>query len=53
MRFLGGEGPAVTFVAFSREEAMSVGEDQIEALLEKGWRPCWRSSKMTSVAHRK
>ncbi|OBB77133.1 NERD domain-containing protein [Mycobacterium sp. 852014-52144_SCH5372336] len=39
MRFLGGEGPAVEFVACSREDAMSVGDDQVEALLEEGWRP--------------
>ncbi|GFG52290.1 nuclease [Mycolicibacterium agri] len=39
MRFLGGEGPAVSFVACSRDDALSVGDDQIEALLEAGWRP--------------
>jgi Nuclease-related domain/UvrD-like helicase C-terminal domain len=39
MRFLGGEGPAVSFVACSRNDALSVGDDQIEALLEQGWRP--------------
>jgi hypothetical protein len=39
MRFLGGEGPAVSFVACNREDALSVGDDQIEALLEQGWRP--------------
>jgi len=39
MRFLGGEGPAVKFVACSREDAMVVGDDQIEALLEEAWRP--------------
>lgn len=39
MRFLGGEGPAVEFVACSREEALDIGDDQIEALLEEGWRP--------------
>ena len=39
MRFLGGEGPAVSFVACSRDDAPSVGDDQIEALLEQGWRP--------------
>ncbi len=39
MRFLGGEGPAVEFVACSREDAMDFGDDQIEALLEEGWRP--------------
>jgi hypothetical protein len=39
MRFLGGEGPAVTFIACSRDEAMDVGDDQIEALIDQGWRP--------------
>ncbi|KUI22824.1 nuclease [Mycobacterium sp. GA-1285] len=39
MRFLGGEGPAVEFVSCSREDALDVGDDQIEALLEEGWRP--------------
>jgi Nuclease-related domain/UvrD-like helicase C-terminal domain len=39
MRFLGGEGPAVAFVPCAREDAMDVGDDQIELLLEQGWRP--------------
>ena len=39
MRFLGGDGPAVTFVACGPDEAMDVGDDQIERLLEDGWRP--------------
>uniref|UniRef100_A0A5Q5BFH6 Nuclease n=2 Tax=unclassified Mycobacterium TaxID=2642494 RepID=A0A5Q5BFH6_MYCSS len=39
MRFLGGEGPAVTFVACGREEALGVGDDQVDLLLEQGWRP--------------
>jgi hypothetical protein len=39
MRFLGGEGPAVSFVACNRDDALNVGDDQIEALLEEGWRP--------------
>ena len=39
MRFLGGEGPAVKFVACARDEAMDVGDDQVELLLEEGWRP--------------
>jgi Nuclease-related domain/UvrD-like helicase C-terminal domain len=39
MRFLGGDGPAVKFVACSHDEAMSVGDDEVEALLEGGWRP--------------
>jgi hypothetical protein len=38
MRFLGGEGPAVTFVACSRDQAMDAGDDQIDLLLEQGWR---------------
>jgi hypothetical protein len=39
MQFLGGEGPAVRFVACSRDEAMDVGDDQIDLLLDEGWRP--------------
>ena len=33
MRFLGGEGP---FIACSRDEAMDVGDEQIEALIDEG-----------------
>jgi hypothetical protein len=39
MRFLGGEGPAVKFVACAASEAMGVGDDQVELLLDEGWRP--------------
>ncbi|KUI34679.1 nuclease [Mycobacterium sp. IS-1496] len=39
MRYLGGEGPAVTFVACKREDALDAGDDQIDLLLEQGWRP--------------
>ncbi len=39
MRFLGGDGPAVTFVPCARADALNEGDDQIEALLEQGWRP--------------
>lgn len=39
MRFLGGDGPAVKFVACSAEDAMDVGDDEVELLLEEGWRP--------------
>ena len=39
MRFLGGEGPAVKFVACAREDAMDAGDDEVELLLEEGWRP--------------
>ncbi|MCV7421399.1 NERD domain-containing protein [Mycobacterium yunnanensis] len=39
MKFLGGEGPAVTFVPCARDEAMGVGDDQVDVLLDQGWRP--------------
>ena len=39
MRFLGGEGPAVKFVACTRDDAMDCGDDEVELLLEEGWRP--------------
>jgi hypothetical protein len=39
MRFLGGEGPAVKFVACSRDDAMDAADDEVELLLEEGWRP--------------
>jgi hypothetical protein len=39
IRFLGADGPDVTFVACSPSEAMDVGDDQVERLLDDGWRP--------------
>jgi len=39
MRFLGGEGPAVKFIACSQHDAMNAGDDEVELLLEEGWRP--------------
>jgi len=39
MRSLGGDGPDVRFVSCDRDEALDVGDDQIEALLDGGWRP--------------
>ncbi len=39
MRFLGGDGPAVKFVACTREDALNAGDDEVELLLEEGWRP--------------
>ena len=39
MRFLGGEGPAVKYVPCSREDAMGAGDDEVELLLDQGWRP--------------
>ena len=39
MRFLGGDGPEVRFVACTFDDALDVGDDQIERLLDEGWRP--------------
>ena len=39
MRFLGGEGPEVRFVPCPTEDALDFGDDQVEVLLEEGWRP--------------
>lgn len=39
IRFLGADGAEVTFVACSADEAMDAGDDQVEALLDEGWRP--------------
>ena len=38
MRFLGGDGPEVRFVECGSDEAIGVGDDQVDALLEQGWR---------------
>lgn len=35
----GGDGPSVRFVPTSPEEALSVADDEVDALLESGWRP--------------
>jgi len=39
MRFLGGDGPEVRFVACAAGDALDAGDDEIERLLEEGWRP--------------
>ena len=39
MRFLGGDGPEVRFVACGPGEGFDVGDDEVERLLEAGWRP--------------
>jgi hypothetical protein len=39
MRSLGGDGPNVALVACLREDAMDAGGDQIDKLLDDGWRP--------------
>ena len=38
MRFLGPDGPDVRFVACESAEALSIGDDQVEVLLDEGWR---------------
>ena len=35
----GGDGPAVTFVEASAEDALEVADDQVDPLLDDGWRP--------------
>lgn len=35
----GGDGPEVSFVEASAEDALDVADDQIDPLLEDGWRP--------------
>ena len=39
MRFMGGDGPDVSFVPCSAGESLGVGDDQVDVLLEQGWRP--------------
>jgi hypothetical protein len=39
MRLLGGDGPEVRFVACDPDEALDIGDDQVEVLLTEGWRP--------------
>ncbi|MGV1089378.1 MAG: NERD domain-containing protein [Mycobacterium sp.] len=39
MRFLGGDGPEVRFVPCPADDALDFGDDQIDVLLEEGWRP--------------
>jgi hypothetical protein len=38
MRLLGGDGPQVEFVASSAEEAIDTANDQVDRLLEAGWK---------------
>ena len=38
MRSMGGDGPEVRFVPCAIDEALDVGDDQIEQLLDEGWR---------------
>ncbi len=39
MRFLGGDGPEVRFLACDPDEALDVDDDQVDVLLSEGWRP--------------
>lgn len=39
MHARGGDGPDVRFVAAASDDALDVADDEVEALLEDGWRP--------------
>ncbi|MFC9362438.1 NERD domain-containing protein [Rhodococcus sp. NPDC057014] len=39
MRLLGGEGPDVLFVPCAAEDALTIADDQIDSLMDEGWRP--------------
>ncbi|HIZ98640.1 MAG TPA: ATP-binding domain-containing protein, partial [Candidatus Janibacter merdipullorum] len=39
MRLEGGDGPAVTFVPTSPDEALGAADDQVDLLLDDGWEP--------------
>ncbi|MHC3000850.1 nuclease-related domain-containing DEAD/DEAH box helicase [Gordonia sp. GN26] len=39
MQLHGGNGPAVTFVPCAAADALDAADDQIDPLLDKGWRP--------------
>jgi superfamily I DNA/RNA helicase len=39
MRLLGGDGPEVTFIPCSPDEAIHCADDQVELLMDEGWRP--------------
>ncbi|MCK0112579.1 NERD domain-containing protein [Ornithinimicrobium sp. F0845] len=39
MRSLGGDGPDVTFVPASAEDALDLADDQVDRLLDEGWEP--------------
>ncbi len=39
MQLRGGDGPDVRFIACNADEALDVADDQIDPLLDEGWRP--------------
>lgn len=39
MRLKGGDGPAITFVAASPDDALGAADDAVDDLLDAGWRP--------------
>lgn len=39
IRFLGADGPEVRFVPCCKETAVETGDDEVEKLLDDGWRP--------------
>lgn len=51
MRLKGGDGPVVRFVPCGHEAALGVADDQVEALLDEGWRPGDVALLSTSSRH--
>jgi hypothetical protein len=47
----GGDGPAVTYLPCSPEDAIELASDQIDVLLEEGWRPEDISLLTTGARH--
>ena len=39
MELRGGDGPEITYVPASRDDAIAVADDEVEALLAEGWQP--------------
>ena len=39
MRLLGGDGPVVRFVDCAAKDALGCGDDEVDRLLDEGWRP--------------
>ena len=51
MRLKGGDGPQVRFAPCRHDEALSVADDQVDILLDEGWRPGDVALLTTSSRH--
>ncbi|WP_024793854.1 nuclease-related domain-containing DEAD/DEAH box helicase [Tomitella biformata] len=51
MRLRGGEGPVVRYVPCRHDEALGIADDQVDALLDEGWRPGDVALLSTSSRH--